>query len=435
MASKDKENIINHQESPASSPEQIKASPDSLEEKIGDWFGRIKEKSQLDSKAATNLMNDSEADLGLRLPEERVAADLEVQALDSRKEALLEDIGNIVELPGLKDEFAEHWAFETEKKELEIKELKALAGVCYRKIGERASRLGLEISGRPDEAISFKPEDDFNLGTYSTESDSIKVDKSSAKVIIHEELHFSGAVDKRSGRQNLGEKRLSKTGFHSLWAANEMAGEKRDNFRSLNEAVTEKMAQEIFAESQKDIVHELMAAAPDLVERHDQAVEREKQWRLVNAEKNISSDYAYAQEYDMDSQGLSLDEFASAEKERISRSCETLKFANQAQEIVQEKKSYLKEVEILEAILDRLGQVRAGEDGLPLAEARQKEWDDMQRAYLKGETIYLRRLEKVIGPGILRQFNEIDIREAKTSEEAVEKYKEQVNALLKTIRG
>lgn len=435
MALKDKENIINRQEISATKSEQAEVSPDSLKEKIGGWFGRLKEKSQLDSKEATDLMDASEQDLGLSLPEERAAAEVEIKAADARKEAFLEDIGNIIELPGLKDEFSEHWSLEMEKKELELQELKALAGVCYRKIGERASRLGLEVSGRPDEAISFKPEDDFSLGVYSTESDAIKVNRNSAKVIIHEELHFSGAVDKRSGRQNLGEKRLSKTGFHSLWAANETEGEKRDNLRSLNEAVTEKMAQEIFEENQKDIIPELMAVAPDLAERHDQVAEQEKQWRLANSEKNLKSDYAYSQEYDMDSQGLSLDEFASAEKDRIGRSCEALRFASQAQEIVQEKKSYVKEVEILEAILDRLGQARAGEDGLPFAEARQKEWDDMQRAYLKGETIYLRKLEKIIGPGILRQFNEIDVREAKVGEEEAEEYQKKVDGLIEKIRG
>lgn len=59
----------------------------------------------------------------------------------------------------------------------------------------------------------------------------------------------------------------------------------------------------------------------------------------------------------------------------------------------------------------------------------------MQRAYLKGETIYLRRIEKIVGPNLLREFNDIDIRKVNNEEETRDDYQKKINDLIKRINS
>ncbi len=454
--SNSKEEKVRVEETSSEKPEKKESLPARIENYLN-RLDQLKDISRGDTNEALELLADSQTDPSSDLSLEKSEIISEIKDLDAEKTALIDESekllqeeqlgGGIVRLPDLDleiDSLSSQYSYQIdqlqfEKSNLRHRELKILAAVSYSKIKDHASDLGVEIVGLPEEKISFKNKDGVNAGAYNTDYDDIRVDSNSAHVIIHEELHFAGAVDNRNGQKNLGEKRLSKTGFKSVWQAREGNGKDRDVLRSLNEAVTEKMAREIFNANKESIISDVVKADPDIAELNDKLVEKEKALELSESERYLPEKYKtyqeniFIQEYEMGRQ--SFEELAAEEKRKIESRCNSQLFAVKSQEMLKESNAYSNEIRVLDAILDKLSQARADEENISPDEAKIKEWQDMQRAYLKGETIYLRRIDKIIGPNILREFNDIDIRKVNGQEETVENYRKKIDDLIERINS
>ncbi len=429
--------------------------PESLELKTENYLSKLKQLkdvSETDTQEALAMITSAETSLVSSLPEERAVATEEIRKLDEQKNNLLvsseksfqEGQSGAVEAGSSWSNIEQPDAnlrdtLRQEKESLKLRELKTLAAVAYSKIRDHAASLGVEISGAPEDIITFKGRDSKNLGVYSTDSDDIKVESNSAKVIIHEELHFVGAVDNRSGEKNLGNNRISKTGFKSVWKSPEAEGKDKDLLRSLNEAVTEKMAREIFKQNKESIIDDVIKADPDIAQLNDKLAEQEKTLALADTERYLPDKYraytenVFIQEYDMERQ--SFEDLAAEEKNKIESKFQADLFNARSQSILKESDSYNSEIRVLDAMLDKLSQVRARQNDISLEVARNEEWRDMQKAYLKGETIYLRRIEKIVGPNFLREFNEVDVRKVKSEEESQEDYQKKINNLIERINA
>ncbi|MFA6514301.1 MAG: hypothetical protein WCT50_03385 [Patescibacteria group bacterium] len=427
---------------------------ESLPVKIENYLNslnKLKDESRLDTTEALDLIMDSKDDHSSALFYEKKEAINEIKKLDGEKIVLITDSEKAlqdkhkeyvdIKKPWLDAEPSKSIDYESlmqEKEILKYRELKVLAAVSYKKIKDHAASLGVEISGLPEEKISYTG-DYLNSGVYNTDSDDIKVKSNSAKVIIHEELHFAGAVDNREGRKHMGENRLSKSGFGSVWKAKEGEAKNRDLLRSLNEAVTEKMAGEIFNNNKESIISDVIKADPEIAKLNDELVEKEKALALANLERYLPDKYktfqenVFIQKFEMEK--LSFEELAAEEKQKIESKFNSEMFDVRNQEMLREKNGYNNEIRVLDAILEKLSQARTGQENISLDEARNKEWQDMQRAYLRGETIYLRRIEKIVGPNVLREFSAIDLKKVKREEETAESYQKKINDLIGRINN
>lgn len=440
-------------------PSNENLAKEGLPSTIENYFNNLKYLkgvSSADTQEALNLITDSQVDFSPSLLKEKAIVIKDIEELDAKKTNLISESEEAFQIQKT-DPDSTGWPdagdvdeadielsnqltkLPQEKEALKNRELKILATVSYQKIKDHATSLGMEIGDFPKDKIDFQPRNNFNLGVYDTSTDDIKVNFRSAKVIMHEELHFAGAIDNRSGRKNAGNNRLSKTGFHSYWKVREnkkKKGENRDLFRSLNEAVTEKMAEEIFRKSKESIISDLIKIEPDIAESHDGLVEKERVLTLQNYLKYLPDKYkAYTENIFLqdDENLMSFEDLVTEEKKRIESNFKLETFEVRSREMINDVNTYKNEIKILEAILKKLAKTRAESENIPFDEAMDKEWQDMQRAYLKGETIYLRHIEKLVGPNILREFNEIDIRKVDRQEETVEDYRNKVNNLIKRI--
>lgn len=429
--------------------------PEGLEVKKEEYqskFNQLKDVSESDTQEALAMITRAEAALTSSLPEERVVATEEIRRLGEQKNNLLalsetaihdnNQTGIVADSSWSNIEQSDINLRDTlrrEKESLKLRELKTLAAVAYSKISDHAASLGVEISGSPEDRIGVKDKDSKNLGVYSTESDNIRVESNSAKVIIHEELHFISAVDNRSGKKNLGDNRLSKTGFKSVWKSHEAEGEDKDLLRSLNEAVTEKMAREIFQQNKEAIIADVIKADPGIAQLNDKLAEQEKALAQADVERYLPDKYkaytenVFIQEYEMEKQ--SFEDLAAQENQKIESKFQTELFSARSKEMLKESDSYNSEIMVLDAVLERLSKERATQDKVSLDVARREEWRDMERAYLKGETIYLRRIEKIVGPNFLREFNEIDFRKVNSGEESKEDYQTKISNLMERINA
>ena len=69
--------------------------------------------------------------------------------------------------------------------------------------------------------------------------------------------------------------------------------------------------------------------------------------------------------------------------------------------------AYKKEITLLDPILDGLGRKEAERSHQTFDEARQTIWTDLQKAYFNGQVMWLRKIDKVFGKGMLRRIGEL----------------------------
>lgn len=456
MISKNSEKLSQNESKAESASEKLK-HPEELSGGIENYlskFKQLKDTSQADTNEALRMINSEEANLSSVFPEEQLAAVEKINSLDAQKINALATSENAIKesasgavyedltWSNVDDSNVDSHAdlrimLRQEKLSLKNRELKTLATVAYDKIKEHANSLGVEINASPQDKVRIKNDGSNYIGRYSFESDNIEVKSNSVKVIIHEELHFITAEDNRSEKKNMGDNRAAKTGFHSVWKSHETEGQNRDLLRSLNEAVTQKMTTEIFQKNKETIISDAIKIDPEIAQINDKLVEQEKALALADAQKDLPYKYKQQQEnvfFQEDPMNKeSFEELAAKEQRLIESKFQAEIFNVRSKEILDDPEGYINEVRVLDAMLEKLAQSRAGQENISLDVARKDEWRDMQKAYLKGETIYLRRVEKIIAPGILREFNEINPGNIKKDEETTEEYKKKINNLIERI--
>lgn len=322
-------------------------------------------------------------------------------------------------------------SLEEKEQQLNKAELQAVARVAYNQIRQHANKLGIEIGDLSPEKISFLTEDSKAEAIYNTGSDSIKSKKKSVSDLIHEGLHFATATDNRAGSHLAGEKRLSKTGFHSYWDKKDINKPNTDILRSLNEAVTEKMAQEIFLSRGSQIEESTNRACwPIFMERKD-VLNKQKQLELTDLEKSNKPSH----ENERESTDYNHDNFIEIEKKYDQKIPKN--FGKEQKELFENNRAYPSEIRILNKILEKMAIVRSKKEGVPVYRVRveNKEWEELQKAYLKGNTLYLKNIEKAVGPGFLREFDDLDRRSIIDGLQTEEEFDNQVSALLKRLEN
>lgn len=296
------------------------------------------------------------------------------------------------------------------EEELNLAELRKASEIACSHINWRANRLGVEIETPSSEDIAFLSKDAKYLGTYNTYDDSIKCKNKSIATLIHESLHFVSAIDERSGQKLAGEKRLSKSGFCSVWDTGDNSYV--DIFRALNEAVTEKMAQEIYSFRKDKIENDLSMPLVCIFWERKDVIKQQKEIELnsLNQEGKKSS----------------VEDIRSINdkyKNKLERN-----FLDEQKEYLEDDFAYVQEISILDAILEKTSKYNSEKNGIPIQLAKMYEWDDLQRAYLKGNTLYLKKIAQVVGLDILKEFSSLD--RNKTEEE----FELQVQTILSHIR-
>ncbi len=296
------------------------------------------------------------------------------------------------------------------EEELNLAELRKASEIACSHINWRANRLGVEIETPSSEDIAFSSKDAKYLGTYNTYDDSIKCKNKSIATLIHESLHFVSAIDERSGQKLAGEKRLSKSGFCSVWDTGDNSYV--DIFRALNEAVTEKMAQEIYSFRKDKIENDLSMPLVCIFWERKDVIKQQKEIELnsLNQEGKKSS----------------VEDIRSINdkyKNKLERN-----FLDEQKEYLEDDFAYVQEISILDAILEKTSKYNSEKNGIPIQLAKMYEWDDLQRAYLKGNTLYLKKIAQVVGLDILKEFSSLD--RNKTEEE----FELQVQTILSHIR-
>ncbi len=74
-------------------------------------------------------------------------------------------------------------------------------------------------------------------------------------------------------------------------------------------------------------------------------------------------------------------------------------------------------VELLTPMLDGIAKKITTEKGMPLEKAKIEAWNDMQKAYIKGDTAYLNVLEITFGKGFLKKLANLDYKQIVVDEE------------------
>ncbi len=325
-----------------------------------------------------------------------------------------------------------------QRKELEKQELQEVGEIAYDFIREHCKALGVDVGAFSKDAIDWDEVNGNSKAHYSYKFNHIMTKSSSLHVLIHEEMHYAAsAKNSEAGKiaaeeGTAPEKRWSKTGFVSTWGKSEENA--YSNFRSLNEAVTEKMAREILGKN-KDRFEE------EYKKRNFKSIEQKKKFAQdyydqQKAEWDANSKDMYAL-YEWANDGETYEDFYNSKLADFEKSFENTndKIPFNPDVLKDVEKVYENEINIFDAMLDKLARHRATTEQISESEAYTKEWTELQQAYLQGNTMALRRIDQVLGPGTLREFNEIDLKLAKTNDTAYEEYHKKIDALMAKLKS
>jgi hypothetical protein len=394
-----------------SETEKFKKLKDGVYDKISHSSKKVIDKGRDLLKQILNVFN----------VQNKKEEEMALNKIEDEINQLSEETLNKVSLVSLENESGSDELLDLENREEELNtaELQEVAQIAYHEVKLHAKKLGIDIEDLPFENVAALSSESSATANYNTETDGIKSKKKSISVLIHEGLHFAAATDKRAGMNLAGERRLSKTGFHSYWDKEQIGKPDTDIFRSLNEAVTEKMAQEIFLNNKNSIIESMRMPLASIFWDKKDVINKQKQLELDNLEKNGNKKSSST--YEM---------IETKYSEKMPNN-----FGEEINEYMNNSVGYKSEIAIFDLILRKIALVKSKNEEIPLNLAEQLEWQDMQRAYLKGDTLYLKNVGKIIGMDSLKEFNELDIREVGQGIKTIDDYQKQVQAIYDHIKS
>lgn len=339
---------------------------------------------------------------------------------------------------------------ELEKKEEKnkLEELKTVASLANKYIKEYTEKIGVksfEFSSENIDWLSFDKDFERFSGFYSDTDKKIKITKRESvpllEVVIHELVHFQTSI---KNEENLGNipSRISKVGFNSNWVfQKENSKEEKDIFRGLNEAITDKLAKEINMQKKDSLIMDIQSINPNLVKENKDNIEKIKDIRLEKidfmdkaGEKNwleySKNDVYNLQDYEMNGGFEGLKKYY---KDFILKDFEEKENFGIGQRYVSgdRKTGYEEEIRALDIILDKLAYNSSQEKKISLEEARETEWKDLQKAFFEGNTLYLKKIDRVVGKGTLREFNKINRRNISNKGDIKNKVDDLINKIQK----
>jgi hypothetical protein len=312
-------------------------------------------------------------------------------------------------------------------------------------IEDHMKSLGLEPRPYETKRIVFWPFHHETLGTWY-KSDWIIIQETAegnVGVVTHELLHaISSEWYYRTPEfiETLPENRKIKSGFHSNWAGKSELLELdtiKPNFHLLNEAITEKISQEITL-THAEYANEVLEKSREKLDYHLNEIERKKQNAIKEAlesveetKKEIAQEEekdilekeqemskliseGYPQEFIDNMRGMkqrSLERRRELWKKHVELRQDFVDFREKMYEGIKEStisifekplqsSAYKEGIKILELVLEGLAKKEGGD----FKETKKKIWFDLQKAYFNGNVMWLRKIDQVFNEGTLKKI-------------------------------
>lgn len=314
-------------------------------------------------------------------------------------------------------------------KSIEQKELKYLFEKSYQYIAERGKKfdVGIPEFSFDDHFNQIPLEHKSHVAVYNSLENMIssKKDEKTLPIILHEQLHFSNSFRNVDFKER--ETRKTKVGFRSTWIdrANEEQG--KDLLSLFNEAVTEKMAQDIFKENKDRFLSEYAVELAELQKEKDKVLSEKRETELLKSFYETTEGLDFY--VDVNSMGEAEAKKEAYKAAQLSVDQRPHKVQSSPLDLVQVKyDAYKLEISVLDVILEKLAADKMDKESLDKEQAFKSEWEDLQKAYLTGNTLYLKRIEHVIGSGTLRSLSSLSMKNKNIKE-----YREEINALIDSI--
>lgn len=334
---------------------------------------------------------------------------------------------------------------ELKRASLELRQLREVNHIANDFMREYLEPLKINIPKINDKNINWNDIWGGPLASHSYENNSVRFSKFSKiegayslHVIIHEQLHYlASAKNSDMGKKALEGstapvERISKTGFNSNWEEDN----KRSNLRALNEAVTEKMAYEIYNASKKKLIEEYENKYGHTILLKQELDKEQMESELTKWKDEAPVAYEWEYEYSMNTDKETFENFYTKKEKSIKEKYEAIRERDLDKVFTEDIESgYKQERQILDRLLIKLAEARSKENNIDLKEAHKKEWEDLQKAYLSGNTFYLRKIDKIVGEGTLRRFNDIDRKKIQSGEETQEQFNDKVKTFLSTLEN
>lgn len=331
----------------------------------------------------------------------------------------------------------------------------AVIALSNRLITERLESLGLKARKIDSNRITYHIPVAMNV--YKGEVDFVLLrDSSEADVgtTLHEFIHAASSehhyaeskkieVDKKQHKRN------TRSGFHVNWYRGGFDKSSSVNFRNLNEAITEKIARELRTENHDEIrkmsslfvgrcEQKIAEFEAQFAERREQGLRKiaeiqadaEREIAEVMAEHDAEVSMLDAElekhgvpeerradfrESKKESLDFKIGNIRMVEKYTVELERSTISDENKKKGVAGIKKGYSFTVDrdtydSYIQVLDLLIEGASYAESYSLQEferKRRKIWDDLQRAYFNGNSLYLRKFDKGYKEKIMRRFQNL----------------------------
>lgn len=309
--------------------------------------------------------------------------------------------------------------FDERSYRLDCEKIKETCVLAYQYIQRHLEQLGIQITKTdfsPD-LVSLKRfrSKGEPCGKYISGKNRISFyGPTNLHIILHEELHFVASDKNRGGYMNFEGKRLQRSGFHSVWQPPEKWKKPRDILRGLNEAITDKIASELQHDNQATFVQDFTNQFPDTVQSIISLATEQREADLKRVEATHRARYKAASEYFMEKgmekklKNLIRDSIVEEKTAIETRYQSVVQYPLGNDFVSKEPKMYDKLKNILDAILKKMAEHTVKEQKITFDQAMLMEWMKLKKAYFEGNTLYLRRINKIVGRDTLASFNKIN---------------------------
>jgi len=317
----------------------------------------------------------------------------------------------------------------------------------YRLVEDHLKKLNVENKPFDQKRIVFLPQKlVMNDGEYH-DGDFFAVDESSEAnlgTIVHELIHAQSAewrnYDEEEVEKFLKENNKSvKSGFH-----------RHSNFKTINEGITEKIAREIvnnnpdeydklkplfegrmeqaLAERERKFRDEIL---PNKIKQREQEIAEDKE-RFEKLKQELTKEITEIDQEIFEAKTEREKELLTKIKENYERRLkedpleigkifDPVEHAHKVQELKIQgieddynftphgMTSYDFNIEIINSLVEGIAKynLRTSNNESELDNEKEKVWQDLQKAYFAGNTMYLRKIDETFGKGFLRHIDKL----------------------------
>ena len=251
------------------------------------------------------------------------------------------------------------------------------------------------------------------------------------KNFVHEMLHYISSTLNLPEQPSVNKRRHSKTGFDSLYTNDGTFNEEdpdksepKNSFQLLNEGVTEILNHDLSNSLTIEAFGDLYKKLFPKNAQKNLNTEKEAYDNFLKNYEDVKKEAESSQE---NKNRLTFFEKMKIQKENELTQMNTLPIANHVNPLKnQDVISYPEMVKLIDKIIDGMTNTTMLENKLHDYESTRKTiWSDLQKAYLTGNVVYLRKLESIYGEGFLRMISDLNYSDAQyTKKGEIENWKQ-----------